>query len=304
MHQLFSELHTVTIKPKRKVKNNISYGVRVPLLKADGAQVQMRHNFEDLGNVALQRMFLHKEVMIARFELLDLVCDLFGLRRRRSSYQALNCLSWFFGQKLIRRDGQVFWASNSHYTYAYKGKNGQGRRRDCFAVRGTEVVDGVTNALCMEAVVFFTLGDMCRLPFALPSSVAGEVDQDTDTLTLVVGRWFEPHRTSISRDNLHRPICPGALHVNHCLWRYALTSTLRRSLCQRVGKPAASFTRQGVRLGLTEVEMLSHVEENAYAYFGLFTQNQLLSVVNMSPEFKTDSASFDCGTWLQSVTMI
>ena len=55
---------------------------------------------------------------------------------------------------------------------------------------------------------------------------------------------------------------------------------------------------------LTEVETLSHVEENAYAYFGLFTQNQLLSVVNMSPEFKTDSASFDCGTWLQSVTMI
>mgnify|MGYP005709551079 FL=1 len=307
MHQLFTELHDATIvgRPKRKVKTNISYGVRVPLHKTDGAQVQMRHDFEDLGNVALQRMFLHKEAMIARFELLDLVCDLFGLRRRRSSYQALNCLSWFFGQKLIRRDGQVFWASNSHYTYAYKGKNGQGRRRDCFAVKGTEVVDGVTNALCMEAVVFVTLGDILRLPFALPAKVAEEIDRDTDTLTLILGRWFEPHRKSFSRDNLHRPICPGALHINHCLWRYAVTSTLRRSLCSRIGKPAPSFTRQTRRLGLTEVEMLSHVEEDAYAYFGLFTQNQLLSVVNMCPEFKTDiSASFDYGTWLQSVTMI
>ena len=99
-------------------------------------------------------------------------------------------------------------------------------------------------------------------------------------------------------------MCPGALHINHCLWRYAVTSFLRRSLCLRIGKPAPSFTRQTERLGLTEVEMLSHVEEDAHAYFGLFTQNQLLSVVNMCPEFKTDSASFDYGTWLQSVTMI
>ena len=48
--------------------------------------------------------------------------------------------------------------------------------------------------------------------------------------------------------------------------------------------------------------MLSHVEEDAHAYFGLFTQNQLLSVVNMCPEFKTGSVEFDYGTWLQSVT--
>ena len=190
MHQIFSELHAATIvgRPKRKAKTNISYGVRVPLRQADGAQVQMRNHFEDLGNVALQRMFLHKEAMITRFELLDLVCDLFGLRRVRSSYQTLNCLSWYFGQKLIRRDGKVFWASNSHYTYAYKGTNGQGRRRDCFTVKGTEVVHGVTNALCMEAVVFVTLGDILRLPFSLPAEVAGAIDRDTETLTLILGR--------------------------------------------------------------------------------------------------------------------
>ena len=80
---------------------------------------------------------------------------------------------------MIRRDGQVFWATNSHYTHAYKGKNGQGRRRDYFTVKGTEVVDGVTNALCMEAVVFVTLGDINRLPFALPSRVAEEIDADS-----------------------------------------------------------------------------------------------------------------------------
>ena len=166
------------------------------------------------------------------------------------------------------------------------------------------MVDGVTNALCMETVVFVTLGDMYRLPFALPSRVTEEIDADTDTLTLILGRWFEPHRHAISRDNLHRPICPGALRINHCLWRYAVTSTLRRSLCSRIGTPAPSFTRQAARLGLTGVDMLSHVEEDACAYFGLFTQNQLLSVVNMCPEFKTGSVEFEHGTWLQSVTMI
>ena len=118
MHQLFSELHADAIvgRPKRKAKTNISYGVRVPLVQVDGAQVQMRTDITDLGNVALQRLFLHPQAMLARFELLDLVCDLFGLSRSRSSY--LNCFSWYFGQKLIRRDGQVFWTTNSHYTYA------------------------------------------------------------------------------------------------------------------------------------------------------------------------------------------
>ena len=306
MHQLFTELNADMLvgRPKRKSNTNISYGVRVPLRRADGAPVLMRMDNAHFGNVTLQGMFLHSEAMLARFELLDLVCDLFGLPRSRSSYQSLHCLSWYFGQKLIRRDGQVFWATNSHYTYAYKGKHGQGRRRDCFAVKGTEVVDGVINALCMEAVVFVTLGDMHRLPFALPARVTEEIDADTDTLTLILGRWFEPHRNSISRDNLHRPICSGPLRINHCLWRYAVTSTLRRSLCSRIGTPVQSFARQATRLGFTEVDVLSHVEEDAHAYFGLFTQNQLLSVVNMCPKFKTGSVEFDYGTWLQSVTMI
>ena len=51
------------------------------------------------------------------------------------------------------------------------------------------------------------------------------------------------------------------------------------------------------------IEMLSHVEEGTHTYFGLFTLNQLSSVVNMCPEFKTeDSVTFENGTWLQSVT--
>ena len=295
MHQLFSELHDDTTR-RRRSNVNITYGVRLPLLH-NGVQLEMRIEGKCLGSTALQRMFLHPEVMLTRFELLDLVCDLFRLPRRRQSYLSLNCLSWYFGQKLIRRDGKVFWATNSHYTYAFKGDKGQGRRRDCFAIEGTEVVDGVTNALCMEAVVFLTLGSMSRLPFALPASVMDQLDRDTDTLTLVLGRWFEPHQKSFQRDNRHRPICPGALHINHCLWRYALTSASRRSLCARnVG--------QAGRLGLTRVQMLSHVEEDRHAYFGLFTQNQLLSMVNMCPEFKPDSVSFDYGTWLQSLTMI
>jgi len=248
-------------------------------------------------------MFLHSEVMLARFELLDLVCDLFHLPRRRQSYSSFNSLSWEFGQKLIRRDGKVFWATNSQYTYPYKGNKGKGRQRDCLAVKGTEVVGGVTNALCMEAIVFITLGDMSRLE-RLPVSVSNEIDRDTDTLTLVLGRWFEPHHKSISRDDRHRPICPGTLHINHCLWRYALTSTPRRSLCSRNGTPADTFTRQAGRLGLTQIQMLSHVETDRNAYFDILTPNQILSTVNVCPEFKSDSVSFDYGTWLQSVIMI
>ena len=138
MYQLFSDLYGYSLvnRPKRNVKTSISYGVRVYLINVpkknaktsiscgvrvylinvNEEQVQMRMNFEDFGNVDLQRMFLHSEAILTRFELLYFVCDLFGLRRCRSSYQTLKCLSWYFGQKSTRHDGQVFWASNSHYT--------------------------------------------------------------------------------------------------------------------------------------------------------------------------------------------
>ena len=304
MHLLFTELQADSeVTRLRRPKVNFKYGTRLPLLN-NGVALEMRIDGKDLGSTTLQRMFLHSEVMVARFELLDLVCDLFQLPRRRESYSSLNCLSWDFGQKFIRQDGKVFWATNTRYSFAYKGRQGQGRRRDCLAIKGTEVVDGVTNSLCMEAIVFITLGDMSLLPFGLPATVSGEIDRDTDSLTFVLGRWFEPHRKSISRDDQHRPICPGALHVNHCLWRYALTSGLRRAVCARNGTPSVNFTRQHGRLGLTPDQMLSHVNADRYAYYGICTPNQILSVVNMCPEFKPDSVSFEYETWLQSLTLI
>ena len=51
-----------------------------------------------------------------------------------------------------------------------------------------------------------------------------------DSVTFFLVRWFEAHHDSHDRDHLHRPIHPGSLHVNHCLWEYAKTQSPRRSV--------------------------------------------------------------------------
>ena len=104
-----------------------------------------------------------------------------------------------------------------------------------------------------------------------------------DSLTFVVIRWFEPHRHSVERDQMRRPICPGPLHINHCLWTYAKTPEPRRSL-----RPTTSA---------------SWSETQKRVYYGLILPKNVLHRVNMSPCFIDGSDDFG-NDWLQSVTVI
>ena len=49
---------------------------------------------------ALQSLFIHPEVRVARVELLDMVCGKLGMPTTTHSYQVLGKLKWSFGQKL------------------------------------------------------------------------------------------------------------------------------------------------------------------------------------------------------------
>ena len=291
-HLLFTEMLTdIPVARLRRRTVNISYGVRLPLIHVNGAQVEMKslsvggsRQIRNLTSTVLQRTFLHPQVMLARCEVLDLVCSHFGLPRRRTSYTQLECLSWDFGQKLIRPDGKVFWATDSKYPFSYTGAQGCGRRRDVLFLKGQGLVAGQPNQFCIEAVVFFTLGNLSALPFVLPAPVTADVD--SGTLTFVLGRWFQAHPHSTERDNCSRPVCPGPLHINNCLWQYSKTTNFRLTLCSRNGDPNPHFIAQHTNLGLTRREAQSHVESNKHAYFGIWVQNRIVSNVNMSPVFK------------------
>ena len=311
LHDLFSEMQEAAAR-KKKTKVKFSYGVRVPLV-SHGATVEMkvilnviprkRFTAALLTSTSLQKLFFHRELLLTRYELLDLVCDFFSLSRKRESYAQLECLNWQFGQKLIRKDGKVFWATDSQYPYAYKGDAGTGRRRDMLFLKGTEL-DKTTNALCCETVAFCTLAGLSRIPFQLPSLVSEAIDEDTDELTFVIVRWFVPHPQSTTRDDLHRPICPGPLHINHCLWRYSRTPVKRQSLCKPNGTPSEIYKEQKHMFGATEAERTQRWTLDQRAYFDIITPDRILNTVNMCPTFIEDTTSVDYGTWLQTVTMI
>jgi hypothetical protein len=100
LHLLFTELRETptTTHPERV---NFSHGVRIPVLK-NGVPICMRPPRYSFTNTGLQADFIHQEVLIARHELLDLVCDRFSMPKSLISYKRLDDLSWEFGHKFIR----------------------------------------------------------------------------------------------------------------------------------------------------------------------------------------------------------
>ena len=70
---------------------------------ADGKVVAMEVQMgPNLASINAQRQFLHPEARVARVEIMDLVCDKFGLPKTRRFYTALANLDWNFGQVCFR----------------------------------------------------------------------------------------------------------------------------------------------------------------------------------------------------------
>ena len=286
-------------EPAVPVARNFQHGVRVLL----GIQME-----EHLLTVRHQQDILHPQVLLARVELLDLVCDKFNLPCSRVSYEKLAVLTWKFGQKLVRKvDAKVFWATDSGYTYSHRA----GKRRDVFFIEGTEYVpargaDGSfyrrCNALCCESICFLTISGLRQLQFRTQLQL--ELDYDDDSITFVLARWFEPHPSvGELRDKLNRPICPGPLNINHCLWRYALAPSTRRVLLQN-GNPTPAFASNKNMFGKTIQEQMSRLKLDSRAYFCLIQPSSIISTVNISPGFVGNTTTIDRTCWLQTVTVI
>ena len=256
---------------------------------------------ERFTSVKFQETVLHPEVRLAGVEMLGLLCNKFGLQDTRASYSRLETLSYTCGQKLITKNGDILWSTDSNYLC--DGRKDK-RRRDILSIAGTETVNTSTrNALCCEAVMFMTVSNLGLADFCIPASVLEDID-DNGSLTFVVGRWFTPHETVFERDSCHRPICPGPLHINHCLWRYASVGRDRPALVTPAGLPRASFTRQYKFFGRTVQEAKATLEREKRAYFCLLSSRNVKGVVNMCPVFFPDTSTPDPSTWLQTVTVL
>lgn len=312
-HIIFEEIKKlqpadVVLRPRPRLHT----GVRIPLLTTDKTEVTMGTG-ANFDNVRFQTTFVHKEVLLARVELMDLICDKFRLNKTLATYRLLQHLDYCFGQKLTRTDGKVFWSTDTQYSFDTSLNSH--RRRDIFILKGSEKKlyrqpDGrcveIENALCAESVCFLTVSNLSALPLPALTNPLPPYPQDIelrsnilhDSVTYCLVRWFEPHDT-FQRDSDRRPMCQGPLHINHCSWRYAKTGGPRRVI-----EDTQAVLRQKYIFGHTQRERDDLISRIKHAYYGLIYPNNIIDIANMTPTFHPGTATPNKNVWLQSVTVI
>ena len=123
----------------------------------------------------------------------------------------------------------------------------------------------------------------------------------TDESYFILVRWFEAHPDAWERDKLCRPLCPGPLRHNHCLWRYAVTQRPRRIMTSQDGAPSQVFRSQQDIFGPNDRTVNLRWSEEQHAYYGLVSPSSVLSTVRL--EYDGDSMSRS-DTWLETVTIL
>ena len=115
-------------------------------------------------------------------------------------------------------------------------------------------------------------------------------------------RWFAGHHDAWDRDSLCRPVCPGPLASNHCLWTYAKSSLPRRIMTSTDGSPSTVFKNNAWMFGRGESTRIRKWEDEQYAYYGLISPSTILNTTNMSREYDA-SSMIHTDTWLETVTV-
>lgn len=296
--------HDISRQRSCKKQRPIRTGPMISLpLKSGGSCLSMG---DELQLVSSQKRFLHPHVRLATVELMDLFCDKIMAPRSQDTYNVFNSLCWSFGQRLIMPKGTSFWATNDEYLNSVD--TGRGERRDVFVLRGTESVTPDSggeqqNALCCLAVCFVTISNLypLRSHFSL-LPIKDEISQDRNgSITYILGRWLSPHKTSVRRDVQCRPICPGPLGFNHCLWTYAVSKRPRQMMVGSSGNPARSFTQAVEIFGKDTTTRMTIWQSEKNAYYALITPSSVVTTAHISREYNEES--MDCNdVWLQTIT--
>ena len=272
-HTVFNELkhvlHEAGVLVTRKRKT--------PRLKSPGVFMPLCFDNNFAGPDEIGDTFLHADLRLQELEVAYIICQKLQLPQTEEGFQKLHNLKIVFGRKLILRDGREFLATNE--------------RRDMLRLKGS--VAG--NALCGESICFVSIDNV--------KSISPQYAEDSHTYVLI--RWLQPHSDSWERDSLGRPVCPGPLLVNNCLWEYSKIPVPRRAMVslRNASRPSASFLRHKHLFGATTEEQNSLRTQEQNAYYALVRTDTIENTMNMCPLFVKNSSIFDCQNWLQTVTL-
>ena len=211
-------------------------------------------------------------------------------------------------------DGNVYWATDTQYTFYYASE--RRKRRDIVTLTDCENVhvrqpDGSvsvkTTRLCCEIVFFIKITGL-KIFFhsrdlIIPEKVRSAMDEPTDSVTCLVGRYFSPHPEAVDRDLQKRPICPGPLKLNHCLWTYAVAARARQILLQPNGQPTTFFNDQGYMFGSDPAQQRRRLLDETHAYLCIHFTSEIHERAQMSREYRDDTLTYS-DVWLQSIVLV
>lgn len=281
--QIFDTLKQEVCPPSTKTRNAKS-GVRETMTST------FPYNLNSLpGASKYQQAFIHSEARVSRAELFDLLCLHWSLPQTRASHMKLSTLDFEFGHQLVLEDGRNFWGTDSRYRVGQRC----GARHDILRLHGDER----GFSLCGEVVCFVHVSRVDTL------GLNGFHNYAED---LVLVRWLEPHASVWQRDESGLPLCPGPLHINNCLWRYARTARPRRVFVgsHNVRIRSYAFRRQKCMFGSTDTEISQRYDQEKFAYYGLVEPGNIVCSLNMCNTFEPDTATPVYDTWLHTVNMI
>jgi hypothetical protein len=162
------------------------------------------------------------------------------------------------------------------------------------------------TALCCQAVCFFSIQGVDSVLELLQKVIPKHLENDLqdDSITFILVRYFTPHPLAFERDTEYRPMCPGPLRQNHCLWQFAKTSRCRKTMCDDNNEMSDDFKEQGHVFGINDQERQKCFEDEKRAYFGVLTPRSIKRRCNVTPEFCDNTKLAFSDTWIETVTLI
>ena len=113
------------------------------------------------------------------------------------------------------------------------------------------------------------------------------------------------HSTSLQRDSMHRPVCPGPLQHNQCLWTYSKTPRPRKTMVTPDGMPSAAFNTCRDMFGSSRSSCAKQWREEKHAYYALILTDSIITTLNITREYIPDSDTLEkSDVFLETVTVV
>ena len=164
----------------------------------------------------------------------------------------------------------------------------------------------MNTAFCCEAVVFIVITGLSNWSHVTGHDLPDHIREELcdNRITFILGRWLSNHPRAMERDSLLRPVCPGPLRHNHCLWTYAKAPPRAVMVeANNINRPSTAFESSQNIFGSSPVTRNQKWNEEKRAWYCLCIPKKIMNTAQICREFEPDSMKLS-NTWLETISLV